>query len=1028
MQRIRYIIAVLFFLAPGYLLAQQNKVIRGLVRESGGVLPGATVTEKDLPSNGTLTAADGTFKLSLKGNSKIIVVRSIGFISQEVNVGNKQDITISLAVDAKGLEEVLVVGFGKQKKITNTGAVSSINASEIRQNPTASVQNTLAGRLPGFFSQQRSGQPGKDGADFFIRGVSSYTSGQRPLIIVDDIEYSYSDVAQLDPNEIENISILKDASTTAIYGVKGANGVMVITTRRGQSGTPVINFKTELGLQQKTFTPKFLGAYDAAVLTNQALVNSDQTKRFTDRDLELFKNGTDPYGHPDVDWYNTLMNRTALISRTNLDISGGTESVKYFVSLGYLWQNGALKDFSAKNEVNNTHYYKRYNFRSNLDIQATKTLNLRLDMTGRFGETNEPITNSPNSNGLIGEIYSYNFLPPFAYPIYNPDGTYGTNAALSSTNVVGRLATQGYNRSFDNDLNITFGGTQKLDMLTEGLSAKALISYASSQTNTRGLSRTSTYFPQYYYNPDNNTYTPKDATVYRLPAYVLTRTAGGVSRTTNIQASLNYDHTFGAHRAYGLALYNQNSYIQNDNGVAGSSIPANFRGITLRTGYDFKQKYLFEFNAAYNGTDKFVGQKRYGWFPALSAGWNIAEESFFKKNIPVVNLFKIRGSYGLVGSDNIGDSKFVYDQVYTNDGSYSFGQQHNNYNGIKEGALGNDNITWEKEKKADVGLDVSMFGGKLSFTVDYFNNNRYDILTARASVPLIVGIGLPPVNLGKVNNRGWDGEINYRSNIKDFQYFLRGTFSYAKNKIIFRDEANPRYPWLARTGQSIGQGFGYIFDGFYQDAADIANSAKPTTSIKPGDIKYKDLNGDGIIDALDQRAIGHPNLPSTTLGLTLGFSYKGFSFSMLMQGSFGYSMYFASEAIEALSANFQPIHLQAWTPELGNNAKFPLLGTNSTISRANVSPSDFWLIDAKYLRLKTMEVGYQLPSRWIKKIGLKGVRVYANGYNLLTWTNVDKFYQADPESVNASGGIINTGAITAYPNQRIYNFGASFSL
>ncbi|MDR6785595.1 TonB-linked SusC/RagA family outer membrane protein [Pedobacter africanus] len=1027
MQRIIYITLAMVFFGPGILLAQ-TKVIKGLVRESGGPMPGATISEKGLPNNGAQTGADGGFQLTLKGGSQTIIVRSIGFISQEVNVAGKSEVNVTLTVDAKGLEEVIVVGFGKQKKITNTGAVSSINAAEIRQNPTASVQNTLAGRLPGFFSQQRSGQPGKDGADFFIRGVSSYTPGQRPLIIVDDIEYSYSDVAQLDPNEIESISILKDASTTAIYGVKGANGVMVITTRRGVAGAPVINFKSELGLQQKTFTPKFLGSYEAALLTNEALVNSDQTKRFTDRDLELFKDGSDPYGHPDVDWFKTLMKPTSLISRNNLDISGGTESVKYFVSLGYLWQNGALRDFSKKSEVNNTHYYKRYNFRSNLDIQATKTLNFRLDMTGRFGETNEPITNSPNSNGLIGEIYSFNFLPPFAYAVYNPDGSYGTNASLSGVNVVGRIATQGYNRSFDNDLNITFGGTQKLDMLTQGLSAKALISYASSQTNTRGLARTSTSFPMYYYNQETGTYTPKDATIYRIPAYNLSRSAGGVSRTTNVQASLNYDRNFDAHRVYALGLYNRNSYIENDNGKAGSSLPTNFRGVTLRAGYDYKQKYMLEFNAARNGTDKFVGKKRNGWFPAISAGWNIAEESFFKKNIPFINLFKVRGSYGLVGSDNIGDAKFVYDQVYTNSGSYSFGQQHNSYAGILEGTLGNDNVTWEKEKKADVGLDMSMFEGKFTVTVDYFNNNRFDILTSRASVPLIVGIGLPPVNLGKVNNRGWDGELNYRDNINSFQYFARATFSYAKNKIVFRDEANPRYPWLARTGQPVGQGFGYVFEGYYQNADDIANSAKPTTAIKPGDLKYKDLNGDGIIDALDQRPVGSPNLPSTTMGLTLGFNYKGFSFSALLQGSYDYSMYFASEAIEGLSSNFQPIHKQSWTPELGNKAKLPLLGTNSTISRANVSLSDFWLVDAKYLRLKTMEVGYQLPVQWTKAIGFKGIRIYANGYNLLTWTNVNKFYQADPESVNASGGIINTGAITAYPNQRIYNFGANFSL
>lgn len=1014
-----FILIIIACITPDLLFAQ-SRTISGVIKDSSGSLPGATVLEKGLNNNGTSADADGKFTFQLKGTANIIIVKSIGYLTREINVSNKNNIEIILTVDAKGLEEVMIVGYGTQKKITNTGAISSINANEIRSNPTASVQNTLAGRLPGFTSQQRSGQPGKDGADFFIRGRSSYVGNQRPLVIVDDIEFDYSEVAQLDPNEIENISILKDASTTAIYGVKGANGVLVITTKRGKAGKPTINFKSEYGLSGNTYKTEFLDSYNAAVLTNTGYKNAGEAEPYTAEDLALFKDGTDPYGHPNNDWFNILFNNYSKQVRNNLDISGGTESVKYFVSLGQIWQNGMLKNFSQKSEFNNNFYYKRYNFRSNLDIQATKTLSFRVDMNGRFGETNDPITYSPEGAGIFREIYSYNFLPPFAYSLFNPDGSYGYNPKLNTTNIVGRLATQGYTRSYANNLNITLAGTQSLNFLTKGLNAKVLVSYASSQDNTRGLVRSGTTnsFPQYFYDVKTGTYTPKDPNLYRLPPLNLTSSSGNAERTTNIQASLNYNRIFGSHTAYGLVLLNQNSYIN------GPVVPVNYRGLTFRGGYDYQKKYLIEFNAAYNGSDRFSEGNRLGWFPAISVGYNLAEEDFFNKSVKFVNLFKIRGSYGMVGSDFTGSSyAYAYEQVYSgSSSSYNFGPSPTNALGITEGTLGNNNITWEKEKKLDIGLDLSLFQGKIAATVDYFDNDRYDILTTRQSVPLIIGVGLPPVNLGKVNNKGWDGELTFRSKIKSVDYFLRGTFTLAKNLIIFKDEAQQRYPWLQETGRPIGQTYGYHFLGFYSES-DLTDAtvAKPLGA-RAGDLKYQDLNGDLVIDAYDKGPIGKPNLPSTTLGLTLGFNYKGFGFSALLTSSTGYSLAFASEAISAFSSNFQPIHLQAWTPENAANAKFPIITRNSNnINASNVSQSDFWQINAKYLRLKTMEVSYQLPSAWVKRVGINGARIYANGYNLLTWTNIDKFYQADPEAT--PGGVIG-----AYPNQKIYNFGLSFSL
>ncbi|HVI45266.1 MAG TPA: TonB-dependent receptor [Chitinophaga sp.] len=1019
--RIRFLRLLLTVLLLPALLQAQVRAVKGTVMEGSNPLPGATIMEKGLPSNGAIANEAGVFEVKLKGHSNVLIINMMGFLSQEINVAGKSEIKVSLKADAKGLEDVVVVGFGKQKKITNTGSVSVVSGKEVRQSPTASVQNTLMGRLPGFFSQQRGGQPGADAATFFIRGQSSFASSNKPLVIMDDIEVSYDDVAALDPNEIESISILKDASTTAIYGIKGANGVLVVTTRRGKNGPPSINVKSELGRQSWAYKPKFLNAYESALLTNEALVNGKQAPRFTQEDLDLFKSGADPYGHPDVSWFETLTNNYSLQSRNNLDISGGTEKVKYFVSMGYLWQNGFIKNFSQKADVNNNYYYKRYNFRSNLDIEATKTLSIRTDITGRFGEQNSPITNSPNSNGLIGEIYSYNFLPPFAYPVYNPDDSYGHNISMPGTmNIVGRLALLGYSRKFENDLNVAVGATQKLDVITEGLSVKGTIAYANSNSYSRGLSRTTAAFPAYYYNPKDGSYTPRDPTLYRVPGWKLDYSNSPGDKVLTIQGMVNYDHTFNKdHRFYGLVLFNRNTATRDNPELVPNFIPSNFLGYSSRLGYDYKQKYLIELNAGYNGTDRFVSSKRFGLFPAVSVGWNIAEENFVRKNFPAIDLLKLRGSYGLVGSDDVGGYRYLYEQVYNREGSYSFGELHTPTTGIREGTLGNDEVTWEKEKKFDVGIDLALFDGKLSATIDYFNNYRYDILAPRASIPQMIGVGLPPVNLGRVRNKGFDGEITYRNNIGKFQYSVRGTFSFAKNTIVFQDEPAQRYPWLALTGSSIGQIRGYKFIGFYQDQRDIDTSAVPPTPVIPGDLKYADLNGDKVINKLDQRVMGYPNLPNTVLGLTLGFNWRGISFSALIQSAFNYSLRLTSESIDVFFTNFQPIHQERWTPENKENARFPVLQTpSSEISRGFINPSDFWFINAKYIRLKNVELGYELPASWLKPTRLRGVRVYANAYNILTWTNVTKMYQADPEV--SSGGVLST-----YPNQKIMNFGVN---
>jgi TonB-linked SusC/RagA family outer membrane protein len=1018
------------------LVFAQNKPVTGSVRDLTGALPGASVVEKGLPSNGVITNANGKFNLVLKGKSNIIIVKFIGYITQEYAFKDGNTADIILQTNNNGLDEVAVVGYGKRSRPTNTGAVSSISAADIRTVPTANVQNALTGKLPGFFSQQASGQPGKDASDFYIRGVSSLNpAGNQPLIIVDDIQYSYDQLQQINVNEIESISILKDASTTAIYGIKGANGVLVVTTRRGKSGAPKVNLRVETGVQAPTKTPTFLDSYHSAVLINEAQTNDGIPTTFTQQDLDHFKNGDDPYGHPNVDWYNKIFKKNTYQANTNLDISGGNSALKYFISGGILKQNGLVRDFADPQSLVNTNYYfNRYNFRSNLDLKANKTLDLRLDVTTRFSDLNQPY----NQNA-VGEIYNFTKETPFTAPYLNPNGSY--SYAYSSFNpdhlptLNARLAAGGYQHSRRTDFNFLFGATQKLDALTDGLSLTGRVAYSSIEQFTKQIFNGGG-IPAYHYNPTNNQYSLQPGGTYVYSTYVLTGNTDMNSNNYDVQLYANYDHNFSnAHHVTGLLLFNQTSQTYNAQSLLDASlvaVPQKFQGVSGKLGYDYMQKYLLEFNIAYNGTDRFAANHRFGYFPALSIGYNIAKEKFFSDKFPVFSLLKVRASYGLVGSDAAPGNRYVYNQVYKQGGGYYFGETPTGYGTIYEDALSNANVVWERAKKTDIGLDMNLFNDKISATIDYFHDIRYDQLIVPGSVPEILGVGLPAVNIGKTLNHGFDGQISYHSTLGRVQYNVGFVFSYAKNKILFQDEAAPAYPWLAKTGQPIGQQFGYHSLGYYT-ADDISkitaykaahggsNVGDPIAvpdnglPLQPGDLKYQDLNGDGQINVFDQRAIGHPNLPNTSLGLSLQAVYKGFSISALFAGSFNYSFAVLGTGIEPFQSQFQPIHEERWTPATAATAQFPRLTTNPTsVNSPTAYFSDYWLINAYYIRLKTIDVGYQLPAKMLP-FKINNARIYLSAYNLFTWDNFKK-YQQDPEVATNTAG-------DAYINQRVINIG-----
>lgn len=1028
----QYIFLLLCCCFAGVAMAQQ-RTVTGVINANGAPASGASVREKGLETNGVLTDAEGKFKLTLKGNGKALLVEFVGYLTQELPVTASLNVSANLALDSKGLEDVVVIGYGTRKKITNVGAISSIGGAEIRQTPSASVQNTLIGRVPGFVSQQRSGRPGSDAADFLIRGLNT-PNASKPLIIVDDIEFM-GPMNEIDPDQIETLSILKDASLTAVYGVKGANGVVLITTRRGKMGKALITLRSEMGIQVPVFMPKYVNAYDAARLVNQA-VNQDLAnknnfpatapsptrEKFSDADLEAFRTGSDPFGHPNIDWTKTLIRPNTTESRNIINVQGGADRLKYFISAGYLWQNGLLKEFNDPNSgVNTNYYYKRYNFRSNLDFKASKNLDLRLDLNGAFAETNGPnIGGRDNRNNIFFELSDFNQLPPFAYSPYNPDGSYGASPLTTiRPNVIGRIALGGYNRSFDNDMTANLRATHKLDFITPGLSAWANLSYNSRFRFWRSLTRPNQAFPSYIYNPADGSYTLKDANILFPEKYALGYYADGPAsyKKPSYQVAINYDRTFGHHHVYALALANQFTEWR------GTASPSNFRGLTGRIGYDYKKKYLLEGSVGYNGSDRFPIGKRYGAFPAVSAGWNIAEENFFKSNVRVISQLKLRGSFGYSGSDDVYGSQYLYLQVYNRSSlTYSLGEVSRTVTAITEGTLGND-VSWEKQREWNVGVDVSAFDGKLSVTADLFNKYRYDILQPRGTVSSIIGVGLPPGNLWIVDNRGFEVVATYKGGSK-LNYSLSGNISVATNKALNRDEATPAQPWLALTGKPLGTILGYTTLGLYT-ADDITDPkvAKPASGFTgAGDIKYFDRNGNGVIDADDRTTLKYPNLPNTIVGFTGTIGYKGLSITGTLQSSHNFGLRGVSETANPFQNNFREIHMNAWTPENTVNPSFPRITTIPSTSHPLNYPSDYWFIRGDYLRLRTAEVAYNLPSDLINKIGLKNARVYANAYNLFTIYLVDRnIYDLDPE--NPSG----TDGANFYPQQKIYNFGIQIS-
>lgn len=1014
--------------------AQKSLRITGAVTdEKQAPLSGATVRAVGAKTS-TTTNADGIFSINVRSADDSLVISFTGYKAQTVKVQTGSNFTIQLSSSVNSMDEVVVIGYGTQKKSVVTSSVSIINQDAIRSTPGANLQNMLAGKVTGYFSQQRTGQPGVETADITIRGVATYNGGTNPLILVDDIEYNYGQFKLISIDEIASISILKDAEATAIYGVKGANGVILVKTKRGKASRPQINIRSEAALQIPVKTYKTLGSYDVALLTNEALANDGLAPMFTDDDIEKYRTHSDPYGHPDVDWYKTIFKSMAPMTETNVNISGGSNRVRYFLSGGYQYQGGLLRDIEYKGkepvpnstEVNNNYYSKRYKFRSNLDVNATQSTTISFDLTGTYHEVNE------HQHNVFTRLFKYDYVRPYAYPVYNPDGSFGfanPNLFQPSTNynnVAAQMALQGYHRSFNNFINMSLVGNQQLNMLLPGLAAKVSVTYSYANNAERLMDRNG--IPTYYYNPEDGSYTPRDATIYRIAQYVLTYNAAkdGASPNNrlNVQAHLSYQGKFkGGHNVNALVLYNQTKYVE------GANLPFKFLGYTYRFGYNYKERYIFSASGAYNGSDRFVTQKRFNLFPAFAVAWNAHNENFVKEHLYFLNQFKLRASYGIVGNDNIGINQYFFEDRYERSGTnYAFGESPNVRTGIREGDIGNDDVSWESERKWNVGVDLGFFKNALTITADYFDNYRYDILSQRQTLQRIFGMPnavLPYMNLGKVKNKGYEIEVGYNGKAGQVGYNIRGMLTYAKNKVVYRDDPPALYPWQDRTGLPIGVDKQYIWDGAFYTAEEILDPkvAKPVGTVRAGFLKYRDLNEDGVITVDDMAYLDRANRQTTIISTTIGFEYKGFGISALFQAGLGGYAYQNYEAAVPFKAALQPLHLNRWTPETAATATFPALTYNflGTYMNPAGNLSTFWTESTNYLRLRSIEVGYTFQRSVLKRLHFSSLRVFANAYNLATWSKFYDKYQYDPEVASNLNDYV-------YPVTSNVNFGVAIGL
>jgi len=1009
-------------------------------------IPGTNVLVKGT-TVGTFTDIDGRFSIMTSPDA-ILEFSSLGFLDKSVNVKGRAVLDVILENDTESIEETVVIAYGTASKASVTGALTSVQTDELLKSPATSVTNMLAGNLPGVSAVQTSGQPGKDAATIYIRGSGSLDNSlAAPLVLVDGVERDFS---QIDPNEIESISVLKDASSTAVFGVRGANGVILVTTRRGLSGKPQISVSTSVGLQQPISLVEQTGSYEYARFWNmkQELDGITDKKLYFSREaVEAYRTGADPIMYPSIHWQDYIFKDIFLQSKNNINISGGSDKVKYFISVGYLYQNGLLKQFPGQ-AYDNNYRYDRYNYRANIDAMLTPTTTMKLGIGGVVGNTQEPRnivsdTNQDQNPWVISQIWTH----PFAGPGFVD----GVRTLVPKDLVpIGEILRDGmfvfygcgYTRMYNTTLNIDLDITQKLDFITEGLSFSLKGAYDNTFSLTKkytgGGAEYQTAYYKSYFDTDGQM-DPVSPDYDKSIIYVPTGNdtplsyseSNGRGQNWYAEARINYDRSFGYHKVGGLVLYNMS---RNYYPSTYTYIPRSYMGLVARATYSYMTRYMLDVNLGYNGSENFApGKTRFGLFPSVSAGWVMSAEEFMNRQ-NVFTYLKLRASWGLVGSDKGVNTRFMYmPAVWTQSGNYSFGvsnpEMAETYSMSK---IGNELVTWETAAKTNVGIDAKFLNNRLSLVADYFYEDRRGILIAPQSTPGIIATTSPNLNIGEVINQGYEIDLSWNdAPARDFSYFADFNMSYARNRIIHMDEVPKQYSYMNETGGPTDRQTGlYKYLRLYQHSDFIEKEdgtltlnpdlPQPYQKVYPGDAMYADLNGDGIVNGDDKHVTGYSERPEYIFGLNAGLNWKGISFSMQWTGAthvdkmldIEYRIPFTNAGKRGLLTYF---YEDCWTPDNQTAALYP---RPSEVSESwNSENSTLWLMDSSYIRLKNVTVGYTLTGmEWMKKIGVSSLMFTFSGYNLLTFSRLKVI---DPE-----GQTTRTGD---YPLVRLYNFGLNIN-
>jgi len=1091
-------------LFSGVQLSAQTRTISGVVLdETGEPVIGAAVIETG-SKNGTITDFEGNFELEVTSGASV-TVSAIGYSDYVFTASSGAPMRIVLKEDSLMLQETVVTAFATQKKVNVTGAITTVKGDDVLLAPVANVSSALVGITPGISAVTVSGEPGQDAADIAIRGISSYSGNTAPLIVIDGIEQPASQAMSIlngiSANDILGISVLKDASSTAVYGIRAANGVIIVTTRRGQQGAPKVSFSGNFGLTAATNVQRGLSSYEYALFRNEAIMNEVagygstplMNYLFTDDDLWKFKNNRDftpaeveamnltsaqkqqllnsealYYGTSDA--YAELYSRIAPQWSANVNVSGGADRVKYFVSLGYFDQQSIMQNANYFG-VNTGSRYQRYNVRANIDVDIAKYTTLSVNTSGQFGTTTGPGTGSLYSrySGIMQIIYEGNpftnrsmiiddkLIVDFDYPQNSvQDGLHKRTDNEMTGGWLPALLSRSEGTTTNTRVDVTMRLRHDFSYLLKGLDLQTSVRY---QENYSKVAVRSFAIPQYTVR--RSLTNPNELEFFGGTVGTDGYASGswGGMRDFYADIVLNYQGNFGKHNIGGLVLGRATKYTMPNDSF---NTPSGLIGSSARLTYDYDTRYMLELNFAYNGTENFAKGHRFGFFPAASAGYVITNEPFFREN-DILTFLKVRASYGLVGNDQIGGKRYLYlPGTYsinmgpgsftstTSSGSlqsnyYQFGTSTDSYNtiylGSAEGALGNEDVTWEKSSKFSTGLELKMLRNRFYLTADYFSENRRDILTTLGVIPVTFGVpswDTAAVNVGRVTNHGFELVAGWEDSIGDFRYTVEGNLTYAKNTIKYMAEAPNPYPWMNQTGHSIGQYYGYKTDGFYDTLEELGNRpffSQSANAVTLGDIKYVDLNGDGLIDSKDIAPIGYPNRPLMNFGGKIALSWRGFDLKMILSGTAMGTYYVAritSPFFKRAGNAFLWQYEGRWTPEKvasGAEITYPRAVYDASQDHYDFGPkSDLWALSSDHLRIKNVEFGYTFPknSAFMQKLKISGLRIYANANNLLTLFDKMSRYGIDPETKDNLGG--SEGNISyVFPLTRTTNIGVNIN-